>query len=209
LIIMQGLPGGAPVGPNGIPVFVSTLTAGTLLGLPRILSYVQANGVNAGNSQLSVPMLRIAENQPLQRLGDKSQEGLFWHWHPSESQAYEELGWMLQYIPLQGGKAGDLDLLFNKPGMRVNGRKIYENIHADQTRGDLLNKDVWCMVKWGAETPYWLKSRTGAMFFPVYDQTTGLVTTNETAYQQEAYQWGCGNPSTQGGFFSARVPTGN
>lgn len=207
LVIMAGLPGGAPVGPNGLPFMISTTTNGNFLGLPKSLSYVVANGVNAGQSQESVPMYLISENQIKQRLGDKALQGLFWHMHPSRIQAYMELGWNLEYIPLNQGKASELDLLFRN--FTINGRKVYDNIHGDQTRDDLVNKASWCMIKWGAETPYWLKSRTGNMFFTGYDSVTGLPTTNETAYQQEAYQWGCGNPSSQGGIFNAKLPVGN
>jgi hypothetical protein len=211
LVIMAGLPGGAPVGPNGIPFVVSTSTIGSYLGLPKSLSYTVANGVNANQSQLSVPMLRIEENQIKQRLGDEQGilDGLFHHWHPSVIQSYEELGWNMQYYDLakSDGKAGDFDPLFRN--FSVNGRKVYENIHADQTFAAMLNKKSWCMIKWGAETPYWLKTRTGNMFFTGYDSTTGLPTTNETAYQQEAYQWGVGNPSSQGSVTSLKVPVGN
>lgn len=209
LIIAEGLPGGAPQGINGLPVFINTSTAGTLLGLPRALSYVVANGVNCGSAQISVPILMLAENQVLQRLGDEALDGLFWHWHMAQTQAYSELGWQLQFIPLDGGKAGGLDLLFKKDGMTINGRRIYENLHADETRGDLVNKNTWTMAKWGAETPYWLKKRSGDPVFTQYDPASGNPTTNELMYQQEAYQWGNGNPSAQGGFFAAKAPTGN
>ncbi len=213
VVMVDGLPGGAPVFINGIPVFVNTTNTGNLMGLPRSLSFVQANGVNAGQSQMSVPMLRIATQQVYQRLGTKGLDGLFWHGHGAQLQAYEELGWQLQYIPLDGGKAGNLDLLFKKGtggSMTIDGRKVYENLHADSTRFDLLNRKVWLMLKWAATSPFWLKKRgSGDIVFSRYDQPTGAPTTDQLMYSQENYNWGCSNPSAQGGLNSLKVPVGN
>lgn len=206
-IIANGLPAGAPVGINGLTTFINTSTAGTLMGLPRTLPYVVANGVNAANGQMTVPMLRLAKNQIKQKLGTRSTAGLFWHMHTSQLQAYEELGWQLQQITMPTGKAGDMDLMFRN--FTIDGDKVYENIHADQTRADLVNKKSWLMVKWGPTSPFWVKTKSGNMVFSQYDITTGAPTTNELMYLQEAYQWANINPGLQGGVTSLRAPAGN
>lgn len=211
VVMVDGLPGGAPVFINGIQTFVNTTNTGNLMGLPRSLSFVQANGVNAGQSAMSVPMLRISTQQVYQRLGDEGLDGLFWQMHGAPLQSYEELGWQLQYIPLEGGKAKGLDLLFKKGEgmMTIDGRKVHENLHADSTRADLLNKNVWLQLKWAATSPFWLKKKgSGDIVFSRYDQATGAPTTDQLVYSQEVYNWGCSNPSAQGGLTNLRVPVG-
>jgi hypothetical protein len=210
-VMVDGLPGGAPVFINGGPVFINTTNTGNLMGLPRSLSFVQANGLNAGQSAMSVPMLRIATQQIYQRLGNKGLKGLFWHGHGAPLQSYEELGWQLQYVPLEGGKAKGLDLLFKKGEgmMTIDGRKVYENLHGDSTRFDLYNKDVWLQLKWAATSPFWLKKKgSGDIVFSRYDQPTGAPTTDQLVYSQEVYNWGCSNPSAQGGLTNLKVPVG-
>src|SRR5437588_1717249 len=53
IIVVDGLATGNDPFINGIPVFHSTATTGTLMGISRTLSYVVANGVNASNSTIT------------------------------------------------------------------------------------------------------------------------------------------------------------
>jgi len=92
IIVVDGLATGNDPFINGIPVFHSTATTGTLMGLSRGNSYVVANGVNASNSTITLPLLRLSQNQIVQALGADGLKGQIWHTHPSQLQAYEELG---------------------------------------------------------------------------------------------------------------------
>lgn len=207
LIIVGGAAAGAPQFINGIPVFVSTSTAGSLYGIARTNPYVVANGVSLSNTaQVTKPVFRIAENQIIQVLGPEGLEDQFYHTHPSQVQAYEELGFGDSYVPLEGGKAKGYDPLF--ADFTVNGRKILKNPHADQTRWDLLLKKAWGTVKWGSGM-FWLKTRGGQMVFAVTDPTTGLPTVQEVMYYVVAEQFFVNNPMAQGGITGAKVPTGN
>src|SRR5437588_11745284 len=114
IIVVDGLATGNDPFINGIPVFHSTATTGTLMGLSRANSYVVANGVNASSSSITLPLLRLAQNQIVQALGADGLKGQIWHTHPSQLQAYEELGFQLQYVPLSDGKAKNFDGLFQK-----------------------------------------------------------------------------------------------
>jgi len=164
LIMVAGVEQGTPIFINGIPVFHSTSATGTLMGIDRSNVYTQANGVNAGSVGLVQPLLRLAMNQIRQALGDDALTGIFFHTHPSQGQAYEELGFQIQYIPLEGGKADGMDLLF-RGKKEVSGKPWVENIHADQTRIDLMNTKVWGKVKWG-DPPFWYELE-GQRVFPI------------------------------------------
>lgn len=207
LVIAAGLPAGAPQGINGIPVFVNTTTVGNLYGINRANPYIVANGVNlANNSQVTKPLFRVALNQIVQRLGKKGLKNQFWHTHPSQVQAYEELGFGDSYVPLEGGKAKSYDALF--ADFTIAGRPIYINQHADQTRWDLLLKEAWNTIKWGPGA-FWFKTRSGQMVFHVVDPTTGMPTAQEAMFWVIAEQWYVNNPMAQGGITGAKIPQFN
>jgi hypothetical protein len=206
IIVVDGLATGNDPFINGIPVFHSTATAGTLMGLSRSLGYVVANGVNAANASITLPLLRLAQNQIVQSLGADGLKGQLWHTHPSQLQAYEELGFQLQYVPLNEGKAKNFDGLFQK--MTIDGREIINNVHADQTRWDLVNVKSWGKVKWG-NPPFWFKNRGGQTVFQQYDTTTGNPQAVEKSYLVDAIQFYVDNPKSLGSVTACKVPSGN
>ena len=206
LIMVDGVATGNDPFINGIPVFHSTATSGTLMGLSRSLSYVVANGVNAANASITLPLLRLAQNQIVQALGADGLKGQVWHTHPSQLQAYEELGFQLQYVPLTEGKAKNFDGLFQK--MTIDGREIINNLHADQTRWDLINVKSWGKVKWG-NPPFWFKNRGGQTVFQQYDTTSGNPQAVEKSYLVDAIQFYVDNPKSLGSVTSCKVPAGN
>lgn len=187
LVMFAGVAPGAPQFVNGIPVFVSTSALGNLYGISRGLPYVVANGVPlANNAQVSKPVFRISQNQIIQRLGISKLKNQFWHTNPSQLQGFEELAFGDSYVPLEGGKGGSYDPLF--ADFTINGRKVYINPHADQTRWDLLLKEAWNTIKWGPGM-FWFKLRSGQMVFSIVDPTTGTPTTQEAMYYVVAEQW--------------------
>lgn len=207
LVIVSGLPAGAPQGINGLPVFINTSTVGNLYGISRALPYVVSNGVNLSNAaQVTKPVFRIAQNQIIQRLGVKKLKNQFWHTHMAQLQAMEELGFADTYVPLESGKAGMYDPLF--ADFTINGRKVFINPHADMTRWDLILKESFNTIKWGPGA-FWFKLRSGQMVFSVVDPTTGMPTAQEAMFWVIAEQWYCSNPIANGGITSCKVPQGN
>lgn len=207
LVMVAGASAGAPQFINGIPVFVNTSTAGNLYGISRALPYVVANGINLGNTaQVTKPVFRIAQNQIIQRLGKGKLKNQFWGTHPSQLQSMEELAFADSYVPLDGGKARSYDPLF--ADFTINGRTVFINPHADQTRWDLLLKEAWNTIKWGPGM-FWFKLRSGQMVFPVIDVATGTPKTQELMYYVVSEQWYVNNPVIQGGITGAKAPQGN
>src|SRR5215469_18812985 len=206
IIVVDGLAIGGDPFINGIPVFHSTATVGTLLGISRGNNYVVANGVNAANASITLPLLRLAQNQIVVALGEDGLKGQIWHTHPSQLQAYEELGFQLQYVPLTDGKAKNFDGLYQK--MTIDGREILNNVHADQTRWDLVNVKSWGKVKWG-NPPFWFKNRGGQTVFQQYDTSTGNPQSVEKSYLVDAIQFYVDNPKSLSSVTSCKVPAGN
>jgi len=207
VIVIDGIATGQDPFINGIPVFHSTSQAGTLMGIPRTQSYVVANGVNAANAQVTLPLFRLSQTQVEVALGPEGLKDQLWHTNPSQRQAYEELGFQLQFLPLEGGKARDFDGLFAGK-FTIDGREVLTNVHADQTRWDLINVKSWGKVKWG-NPPFWFKNRGGQTVFQQYDIATGNPKTIEKSYLVDAVQFYLDNPKSVSSITSAKVPTGN
>ena len=207
LVIVDGAAPGAPQFINGIPFFVNTSTVGNVYGISRALPYAVANGLNlANNAQVTKPVFIVAENQIKQRLGKKGLKNQFYHTHPSQLQALAELAFTDTIVPLNGGKAAAYDPIFRE--FTINGRMVMENVHADQTRWDLLLKEAWNTIKWGPGM-FWFKNRSGQTVFQVMDPTTGGITVQELMFYCVAEQWYVNNPMAQGGVQQAKVPQGN
>ncbi len=206
VVVVDGVATGGDPFINGIPVFHSTSGAGNLMGINRANSYVVANGVDIANAQITLPVLRTIGNQIKQAVGTEGLKSQVFHTHPSQIQAYEELGFQLQYVPLEGGKAKDFDGLFQK--LTIGGMEIIENIHADQTRWDLMNLKSWGKVKWG-NPPFWFKNRANQTVFQGYDGTSGNPTTVEKSYLVDAIQYYVDNPKVLSSVTTCRVPSAN
>lgn len=205
-IRVDGVANTTPIFLNGIPVFHSTSTAGSLLGIARTNSYVVAHGVNAGSAQLTLPMIRVAKNQIRQSLGEDAVKGLKVHLHPTQVQAYEELGFQLQQVTLNDGKASNLDLMFSGK-KSMDSMELIENIHADQTRIDLMNLDVWGKVKWG-DGPFWYEVE-GQRIWPIPSTTAGQWTTGVVCWLTDALQYYVNNAKALGSITSLAIPVGN
>jgi len=189
--------------------FHNTSTTGTYLGINRTQNYVVANGVAAGGAPISLPMLRAALNRVKQSLGAGALKSQVWHTHPSQSQAYEEMGFAKQEILMSSGKMPGFDgLTPGTPSLTIAGREILENIHADQTRIDLMAFGSWGKVVWG-KSPFWFKNRAGQWVFQIYDPSTGNPTANEGCYYLDMRQYFVDNPQEISSVTGLKVPVYN
>jgi hypothetical protein len=208
-IMVAGVAATTPVFLYGIPYFFNTSQAGTYLGINRTQSYVVANGVAAGGAAISLPMLRAAQNRIVQSLGAGGLKNQVWHTHPSQVQAYEEMGFAKEYIPMNGGKMPGFDgLVSTDDGLRIAGREIIRNIHADNTRMDLMDFGSWLKVVWG-KAPFWFKNRAGQWIFNIMDPSTGNPTTNEACYFVDARQYAVDQPQGISSVTGLKLPVFN
>jgi len=210
-IVVNGVAqGGADPFINGIPVFHSTSTVGTLLGISRANNYVVANGINANQAQITLPLLRLCMNQVLVELGDDALKDQLFHTHPSQLAAYEELGFQIQTVFSDNGRFDNkgFDGLYDHRKMTVEGYEIISNLHADNQRWDFTNVKSWGKVKWGMGT-FWFKNRGGQTVFQQYDVTTGTPKAVENSYLVDAFQTYVDNPKLLSSVTNAKVPAGN
>lgn len=169
VIVVGGLTGANPVWFYGIPYFHNTSQTGTVLGKSRALPYMQANGVDASGAAITVPPARLALNQIRQALGDKSMQTLFWHCSPENEAGIEELKLQISQI-IKAGADQDVDLGFKQDSSFL-GVKVESNIHADPTRMDLINLEVWGRAEY-ASLDY--LEIDGRKVFPIYGASGGV-----------------------------------
>jgi hypothetical protein len=208
-IMVAGVAATTPVFLYGIPYFHNTSTTGTFLGINRTQNYVVANGVAAGGAPLSLPMLRAALSRVEQSLGTDALKSQVWHAHPSQIQAYEEMGFAKQEILMTNGKMPGFDgLTANVGQFTIAGREVMRNIHADQTRIDFMEFGSWLKVVWG-KAPFWFKNRSGQWVFQIYDPASGNPTANEGCYYVDARQYAVDNPQAISSVTGLKVPVYN
>jgi hypothetical protein len=202
-IRVAGVEDGGPIFINGIPVFHQTAAVGITLGVDRAVNnFVIANGVDAGGGQVTQPVLKVPFNQIRQELGDDGLMTLLIHTHPAQVAAYEEMGWQLMTIPLEGGKGGDLDVFF-RGKKSIEGRAIVDNIHADNSRWDYMNIKAWGKVKWG-NPPFWF-TQEGRRVFEIY-AANGSPTAGARSFLVDAYQNYCDNMKSISSVTNAKIP---
>lgn len=208
-IMVAGVASATPAFLYGIPYFHNTATTGTYLGIARTQSYVVANGVAAGGAPLSLPMLRAALSRVEQSLGTDALKSQVWHAHPSQIQAYEEMGFAKQEILMPGGRMPGFDgVAANVDAFTIAGREVVRNIHADNTRIDFMDFGSWLKVVWG-KAPFWFKNRSGQWVFQIYDPASGNPTANEGCYYVDARQYAVDNPQAISSVTGLKVPVYN
>lgn len=209
-IMVAGVAAATPVFVNGIPYFHNTATTGNYLGISRANPYVVANGVNANGSAISLPALRAALNRVVQAQGMDALKNQVWHTHESQVQAYEELGFALQMVTMADGKMKGFDGLVDSTStqLKIGGREIIQNIHADNTRWDLMDFNAWLKVTFG-NAPFWFKNRGGQYVFQIYDTTTGGPTAYEGCYYIDARQYAVDNPQMISSVTNCKIPLFN
>lgn len=141
-IVVSGLSATPPVGIKGVLYHHSNASTGTWLGFDRSTTpEIRANRVNGNGSALTLPLPRLALNLAADRVGD-DQIGRFQAWmHPSQAQAYEELGFLVTQIN-QTGEGKGLDLYFGG-AMTMAGAPVKKSFNWHRTRIDFVNLDYW------------------------------------------------------------------
>jgi hypothetical protein len=126
----------------GILYHHSNASTGTWLGYDRATTpEIRSNGVNGGNSALTLPLPRLAINKIGNRVGiDNNFDPQAWT-HPCQAQAYEEIGQLISIIHKQP-KDESLNLYFGD-NMQLAGAPIRQHFNWNKTRIDFVVSSVW------------------------------------------------------------------
>lgn len=148
IVRVGGLTDGVPKWLNGLRYLVNTSSAGELHGIPRTTPQVVANGFDMGGSSITRSAIQLLLSQRRARIDDSGMD-FFWYTHDTQKQAIKEIGYDLQYVPLQGGKAASFDPFFDPEGIMIEGKPIAIGRHADQQAWYLVTQESFGWVKFG------------------------------------------------------------
>ena len=142
-IVAGGLSATPPVSIKGVPYHHSNASTGTWLGMDRAANpEIRSNRVNGNSAALTLPLPRLAINKIGDAIGDDNISSQLQAWmHPAQSQAYEQLGFLVTQLNQTGEKKG-LDLYFG--GLqRMAGASVKKSFKWDKTRIDFIDLAAW------------------------------------------------------------------
>lgn len=141
-----GLTDGAPKWINGLKYLVNTSTTGELHGIPRSTPQMVANGFDMGGSSITRSAIMLLLSQRRARISEKSLTSTSYYTHDSQLQSIKEIGYDLQWIPMQGGEAAKFDPFF-RGSPTIEGKPIKIGQHADQQAFYMLETKCFGRVK--------------------------------------------------------------
>jgi hypothetical protein len=123
---------------------------------------------DAGNGPLTVLLMDKLEAGLVYRAGkDDVLDGMFWVMAPTQVNAYRKLGYNTPEVGVvKRFGAGDRVLDLGFPVIRHNGRVIYQDVDADQTRAALITKSTFQRL--AAKAPS-VVNDTGELLNKVYN----------------------------------------
>jgi hypothetical protein len=109
--LLMNATSGAPLGPQGMQYLISTNNTLDQDGLSRALPQIQAPGVNANSSTLTLGLLEAERVRQLQLLGnDDETEKRFWYTHNVQQATARQLGFS-KFVQMTGdGKQPNFDM---------------------------------------------------------------------------------------------------
>lgn len=110
-LLLLNATSGAPLGPQGMTYMVSTSNVGDQDGLSRALSQIQAPGVTANNSTLTLGMITALNVRQKQALGTKQKGGKrFYYTHNVQQSTAQQLGFSKTTLMSTDGKLANFDI---------------------------------------------------------------------------------------------------
>ena len=115
-LLLLNATSGAPLGPQGMQYLISTSNIGDQDGLARALPQVQAAGVNANNTTLTLGLITALRVRQKQLLPDEEGIKRFWYTHNVQQATAQQLGFAKTTLMSTDGKLANFDIA---PGRNV------------------------------------------------------------------------------------------
>jgi hypothetical protein len=204
VLVVDGLtnPTALP-GLYGILYHHSNASTGTWLGYDRATTpEIRSNGVNGGNSALTLPLPRLAINKIGNRVGiDNNFDPEAWT-HPCQAQAYEEIGQLISIIHKQP-REESLNLYFGD-NMQLAGAPIRQHFNWNKTRIDFVVSSVWGRAE---ILPIGFYTSDGRRIFELRG-TSGGVAAADIFYMVVGFQTFLLNPAATAYINNLAIPSG-
>ena len=205
LVRYGGLTDGTPQWLNGLRYLVSYSMTGNLHGINRATTpQVVANGFDLGGNPITRSAVMLLKLQRNARIKKDAMKGTFWYTHETQVNSFKEIGYDMEFIPLQGGKAEGFDPFF-RGAVTFEGEMIVEGQHADQQAWYMLVPDAFGRVKFA--DPYWAQA-FGQRVYSTYN-SGGTPNLQMASTFLNPLQFFLDNAAAQGVLTGASVPSGS
>lgn len=210
VIRFGGLVSGSPQFVYGLPYWNNNSLTGLTIGIDRTQpanNYIVSNGVAAGSSSLTPPLLRLGLDQVRHALGnDAIKAGRFkMHLAPGQQAQYEQSGLSLTNFWRNDGNVGTGFDLLTTGDMKAAGNVFVENIHANLSRVDYIYLDRWGKIRWG-DAPFWFNDQGRTIFQQI--GTNGQITATASSFMVDTVQYFVDNPKAQAFISGLVAPAG-
>ena len=149
----------------------------------------------------AIMLLKLQRNA---RVKKAAMKGTFWYTHETQVNSLKEIGYDMEYIPLQGGKADGFDPFF-RGAVSLEGELIVEGQHADQQAWYMIVPDSFGRVKFA--DPYWLQF-FGQRVYSTYN-AGGTPNLQYASCLVDFKQFYLDNAASQGVLTGCGVPAGS
>jgi hypothetical protein len=195
--LLMGATSGAPLGPQGLQYMISTSNAGDMDGISRNLAQMQAAGVNASNSTLTLGMILALDVRQRQNAGPDAEGGpRFYYTYISQQSTARQLGFAKTTLMSQDGKLDNFNMSPDLKGKWMIGT---DEVEVDTTAAN--NTMYWVSANHLKRVRYpgsqkFIPGTLNGLWWPRY--SGGQPTSERDLYYQDAYNYYTNFPWSHG-----------
>lgn len=186
--LLMGATSGAPLGPQGLQYLVSTANVGDNNGISRALSQMQAAGVNANNSTLTLGMILALDVRQKQNSGPNIEIGnRFYYTYISQQSTARQLGFAKTTLMSTDGKLANFNMA---PNLKDEWKIGTDTVEIDTTAA--VNTVYWVSGMYLKRVRYpgsqkFIPGTLNGLWWPRY--AAGQPTSERDLYYQDSYNY--------------------
>lgn len=186
--LLMGSTSGAPLGPQGLQYLISTSNVADMDGISRALPQMQAAGVNAGNSTLTLGMILALDIRQKQNAGPDAEGGpRFYYTYISQQSTARQLGFAKTTLMSTDGKLANFNM---SPDLKDEWKIGTDTVEIDTTAAN--NLMYWVSGNHLKRVRYpgsqkFIPGTLNGLWWPRY--SAGQATSERDLYYQDSYNY--------------------
>jgi hypothetical protein len=187
-LLLMGSTSGAPLGPQGMQYLISTSNAGDMDGISRALPQMQAAGVNASSSTLTLGMILALDVRQKQNMGPDENPGpRFYYTYISQQSTARQLGFAKTTLMVTDAKVQEFNMA---PDLNKKYMIGTDEVDIDTTAAN--NIMYWCSGNHLKRVRYpgsqkFIPGTLNGLWWPRY--SAGQATSERDLYFQDSYNY--------------------
>lgn len=186
--LLMGSTSGAPLGPQGMQYLISTSNQGDMDGISRALPQMQAAGVNASSSTLTLGMILALDVRQRQNAGPDAEGGpRFYYTYISQQSTARQLGFAKTTLMSTDGKLQNFNM---SPDLKDKWMIGTDEVEVDTTAAN--NVMYWVSQNHLKRVRYpgsqkFIPGTLNGLWWPRYN--AGQPTSERDLYYQDSYNY--------------------